>query len=62
MAYKKLEEMGSTSYGNIFINEISGKTNYQYKNGYTKGDATYSLVLFLNSTSNHVTGIWAAYA
>ena len=30
MAYKKLEEMGTPSYGNIFINEISGKTNYQY--------------------------------
>ena len=62
MAYKKLEEMGTPSYGNIFINEISGKTNYQYQNGYTKGDATYSLVLFLNSTSAHVTGAWAAYA
>jgi len=66
-----LRELDTFGYGSIYVNEISanknqntGLKNYQYPANGLKYDksAMYSLVVFMNQTSVHATGMWAAYA
>jgi hypothetical protein len=60
--YNKIQYDSDSTYGNIMVNSISATSgNNIYKAGYD-GSASYSLVMFLNSTSKDVLPIWSAYA
>ena len=61
-----MEAANEWTYGSIIVNEIGTATQkekgWRLGPDYEAGDGSYSLMLFLNSTSGDVSAFWGAYA